>query len=135
MAFCLDTAHAWGAGYEISRPEEVDRLLAALDGALGPGRIAMVHLNDSKAALGSHVDRHEHIGAGAIGAAGLRAVLLHPSLVTVPFYLETPGHGRGLRRGEHGAGPDDPRGAIRSPSFRLPRARTRGSALAAPAPR
>ena len=90
VAFCLDTAHAWGAGYAISRPLEVDRLLAALDAALGPGRIAMVHLNDSRAALGSHVDRHEHIGAGAIGAAGLRAILLHPSLASVPFYLETP---------------------------------------------
>ena len=96
VAFCLDTAHAWGAGYEISRPEEVDRLLAAVDGALGPGRIVMVHLNDSKAALGSHVDRHEHIGAGAIGAAGLRAMLLHPSLSAVPFYLETPGMDEGF---------------------------------------
>ena len=91
VAFCLDTAHAWGAGYEISRPEEVDRLLDRLEAALGAGRIAMVHLNDSKAALGSHVDRHQHIGAGAIGPAGLRHVLLHPSLSTVPFYLETPG--------------------------------------------
>ena len=96
VAFCLDTAHAWGAGYEISRPEEADRLLAALDAALGPGRIVMVHLNDSKAALGSHVDRHEHIGAGAIGPAGLRAMLLHPSLSLVPFYLETPGMDEGF---------------------------------------
>ena len=91
VAFCLDTAHAWGAGYEISRPEQVERLLESLEAALGPGRIAMVHLNDSKAALGSHVDRHEHIGAGAIGPVGLRHILLHPSLSTVPFYLETPG--------------------------------------------
>ncbi len=96
VAFCLDTAHAWGAGYEISRPEEVDRLLAALERALGPGRIVMVHLNDSKAALGSHVARHAHIGAGEIGAAGLRAMLLHPSLATVPFYLETPGMDQGF---------------------------------------
>lgn len=95
IGFCLDTAHAWGAGYEISRPEAVDRLLAALEAALGPGRIAMVHLNDSKAGLGSHLDRHEHIGVGAIGAAGLRAVLLHPSLARVPFYLETPGMDEG----------------------------------------
>ncbi|MGC8634311.1 MAG: deoxyribonuclease IV [Candidatus Limnocylindrales bacterium] len=95
VGFCLDTAHAWGAGYEISRPEAVDRLCAALEAALGPGRIAMVHLNDSKAPLGSHLDRHEHIGVGAIGAAGLRAVLLHPSLARVPFYLETPGMDEG----------------------------------------
>ena len=91
VAFCLDTAHAWGAGYEISRPDAVDRLLEAMDAALGAGRIAMVHLNDSKAVLGSHVDRHEHIGAGRIGAAGLRHLLLHERLAGVPFYLETPG--------------------------------------------
>ncbi len=96
VAFCLDTAHAWGAGYEISRPEEVDRLLAALARALGARRIVMVHLNDSKAALGSHVDRHEHIGAGAIGPDGLRAILLHPDLSGVPFYLETPGMDEGF---------------------------------------
>jgi deoxyribonuclease-4 len=91
VAFCLDTAHAWGAGYEISRPDAVDRLLEAMDAALGTGRIAMVHLNDSKAALGSHVDRHEHIGAGRIGAEGLRHLVLHERLARVPFYLETPG--------------------------------------------
>jgi deoxyribonuclease IV len=96
VAFCLDTAHAWGAGYEISRPDEVDRLLERLEGALGAGRVAMVHLNDSKAGLGSHADRHEHIGAGAIGADGLRRVLLHPALERVPFYLETPGMDEGF---------------------------------------
>ncbi len=96
VGFCLDTAHAWGAGYEISQPEEVDRLLERLDSALGVSRIAMVHLNDSKAPLASHADRHEHIGAGTIGAAGLRRVLLHPALEDVPFYLETPGMDEGF---------------------------------------
>jgi deoxyribonuclease-4 len=96
VAFCLDTAHAWGAGYEIREPDEVDRLLERLEGALGAGRIAMVHLNDSKADLGSHADRHEHIGAGAIGAAGMRHLLLHPALEHVPFYLETPGMDEGF---------------------------------------
>jgi len=96
VGFCLDTAHAWGAGYEISRPDEVDRLMDQLQGALGAGRIAMVHLNDSRAPLGSHADRHEHIGAGAIGPAGLRRVLLHPALAHVPFFLETPGMDEGF---------------------------------------
>ncbi len=95
VAFCLDTAHAWGAGYEISRPEEVDRLLGRLESELGPGRIAMVHLNDSKAGLGSHADRHAHVGAGEIGPIGLRHLVLHPALATVPFYLETPGMDEG----------------------------------------
>ncbi len=95
VAFCLDTAHAWGAGYEISRAEEVDRLLERLETELGPARIAMAHLNDSQARLGSHVDRHAHIGAGEIGAAGLRHLVLHPLLASVPFYLETPGMDEG----------------------------------------
>ena len=98
VAFCLDSAHAWGAGYEISRPEEVDRLLERLAAALGPGRIAMAHLNDSKAGLGSHADRHEHIGAGRIGAPGLRHLVLHPAMAGVPFYLETPGMDEGYDR-------------------------------------
>lgn len=95
IGFCLDTAHAWGAGYEVSRPEKTDRLLEQIDGALGPGRIAMVHLNDSRAGLGSHADRHEHVGAGQIGELGMRHLVLHPRLASVPFYLETPGMDEG----------------------------------------
>jgi len=51
----------------------------------------MIHLNDSRSTCGSRLDRHEHIGAGSIGAAGLRAFLAHPWLATLPAYLETPG--------------------------------------------
>lgn len=95
FAYCLDTAHAWGAGYAISEPDEVDALLAALDERIGPGRIRMVHLNDSKAACGSHADRHEHLGAGSIGPRGLARVLTHPGLAGAAYYLETPGMDEG----------------------------------------
>jgi deoxyribonuclease-4 len=90
VGFCLDLAHLWGAGYEVSRPEVLDALLNRCDDLLGPERLAMLHLNDSRSVLGSHGDRHEHIAAGAIGEVGFRHVLTHPRLAAVPGYLETP---------------------------------------------
>lgn len=95
IGVCLDTAHLWAAGHEISRPDVLDDLLDDVDRRLGPGRLAMIHLNDSKARLGSRHDRHEHIGAGAIGEEGLRHLLTHPRLATVPCFLETPGMDEG----------------------------------------
>ena len=91
FGFCLDTAHLWGAGYDLSDPAALDDLLARFDVLLGPRRLAMLHLNDSKVPLGSHGDRHQHLGAGAIGERGMRALLSHPRLSLVPAYLETPG--------------------------------------------
>ncbi len=91
FAFCLDTAHAWGAGYPIDTIAGVDDLVARLDGELGLDRVRMVHLNDSRSAMGSGTDRHEHIGAGRIGPAGLGRVVTHPSLAHAAYYLETPG--------------------------------------------
>ena len=55
----------------------------------------MIHLNDSKSELGSRIDRHEHLGAGRIGAAGLGHLLCHPLLAHVTYYLETPGMDEG----------------------------------------
>lgn len=91
LAFCLDTAHAWAAGYRISEPAETDALLDAFDRQIGLERLVMIHLNDSRAKLGSKVDRHEHIAAGEIGAPGLAHILTQPRLATVTYYLETPG--------------------------------------------
>ena len=95
IAICLDTAHLWGAGYRINEPEELDRLLDEFDAAIGLDRLAMMHLNDSRSELGSHADRHQHVGAGEIGEAGMRGILCHPRLVHVPGYLETPGMDEG----------------------------------------
>jgi deoxyribonuclease-4 len=91
VGFCLDTAHAWGAGYGLDTPAGVDALLDAFDRSIGLPRLRLVHLNDSRAERGSHQDRHEHIGGGQIGTAGLRRLLEHPGLAHVPYILETPG--------------------------------------------
>ncbi len=95
VRLCLDTAHLWGAGHDISRPEGVGTLLDELDSEVGVERVAMIHLNDSRSALGSRTDRHEHLGAGSIGAEGLRAMLTEPRLAGATYYLETPGMDQG----------------------------------------
>jgi deoxyribonuclease-4 len=91
VGFCLDTAHLWGAGYAVSDPLVIDRLLEDFGAGIGLERLAMIHLNDTKSALGSRTDRHEHLGAGQIGPVGLAHWLTQPLLADVPFYLETPG--------------------------------------------
>ncbi len=95
VAVCLDSAHLWGAGYPIDQPDEVDRLVDEVDRRIGLQRLAMIHFNDSRAGLGSRADRHAHVGAGAIGAAGMSALLRHPRLAGVAYYLETPGMDEG----------------------------------------
>jgi deoxyribonuclease IV len=95
FAFCLDTAHLWGAGYPIGGAEGVDALIDELDGRLGIERLRMIHLNDSREAVGSLQDRHEHLGAGQIGHDGLRRLLRHPALAHVVYIIETPGMDEG----------------------------------------
>jgi deoxyribonuclease-4 len=95
VAICLDTAHLWGAGYRISDPSEVDRLVGEFDRLIGLDRLAMIHFNDSRSELGSRIDRHQHVGAGSIGAEGMRAMLIHPGLAEAAYYLETPGMDEG----------------------------------------
>jgi deoxyribonuclease-4 len=90
IAFCLDAAHLWGAGYDVSAPDGVDDVIAAFDRLIGVRRLVMVHLNDSESGLGSRHDRHAHLGDGRIGRDGLAHLLCHPSLDHVAFYLETP---------------------------------------------
>lgn len=95
IGFCLDTAHLWGAGYEISDPGVIDDLVVEFDAAIGLDRLVMIHLNDSRAPLGSHLDRHQHLAAGSIGPEGMRHLLRHPRLRHVTYYLETPGMDEG----------------------------------------
>ena len=95
VGFCFDTAHAWGAGIDVARPSAIDATVAAFDDQIGLERLVMVHLNDSRSELGSRTDRHEHLGAGRIGPAGLAHVLCHPRLAHAAYILETPGMDEG----------------------------------------
>ncbi len=95
VGFCIDTAHAWAAGIDVSDPGAIDAFLSDFDERIGLDRLVMFHLNDSKSELGSRLDRHEHLGAGRIGANGLRHLLRHPALAHAAYYLETPGMDEG----------------------------------------
>ncbi len=95
LAFCLDTAHLWGAGYDISTAEGADEVVSRFAELIGLERLALVHLNDSRSLLGSRTDRHEHVGAGKIGPVGLGALLRDPRLSSANFILETPGVEKG----------------------------------------
>ncbi len=87
---CLDTAHAWAAGYDLGSARAVRKTLDAFDDVIGLSQLEAIHCNDSLKPLGSRVDRHAHIGQGEIGLAGFRALLRDPRLADVPFILETP---------------------------------------------
>lgn len=95
VGFCLDAAHAWGAGYDVSKPDVTDALLESFDRQIGIRRLVMVHLNDSKSDLGSRSDRHEHVGAGQIGEAGMAHLLRQPLLAHATYFIETPGMDEG----------------------------------------
>ena len=90
VEFCLDTAHAFAAGYDLSTPAEVEAVIAEFDDVVGLDDLRCVHLNDSKHACGTNKDEHAHIGEGLIGVDGMSALLNHASLSNVPFVLETP---------------------------------------------
>ncbi len=90
VGMCLDSAHTFTSGYDLRTPAGVTQVLKQLEATVGAAQVHVVHLNDSKAAFASHVDRHWHIGAGHIGLAGLRAFVTHPLLREKPFILETP---------------------------------------------
>ena len=95
FGFCLDTAHLWGAGYDISTADGARAVIDRFEELLGIGQLAMVHLNDSRSLLGSKADRHEHVGAGRIGPVGLGALLRDPRLGSTTFIMETPGADEG----------------------------------------
>lgn len=97
LGVCLDTQHLWASGVAFDSLEAADRLVVALDDAVGLERLVCLHLNDSKVALGANRDRHENLGAGTIGERGLAALLGHPALQGLPAILEVPGEGQGPR--------------------------------------
>jgi deoxyribonuclease IV len=90
LGVCLDTAHAWAAGYKIDSPAGVTRMIDEIDKEVSMERVKVVHLNDTKEPLGSRQDRHAGIGEGSIGKNGFKALVNHPKLKGAAFILETP---------------------------------------------
>ncbi|MBU0605316.1 MAG: deoxyribonuclease IV [Candidatus Omnitrophica bacterium] len=90
IGVCLDTAHTFEAGYDIRTRAGLDSTLKTFDSLIGLKRIKVVHFNDSLSLLGSHVDRHQHIGKGNIGLSGLKRIINHPKLKDAAFIMETP---------------------------------------------
>ncbi len=90
VAVCADTCHLFAAGYDLATPEGYRQTFDRLVELVGLDRIKAFHLNDSKGALGSHLDRHEAIGEGQIGIEGFRLLINDPRFCALPMVLETP---------------------------------------------
>jgi deoxyribonuclease IV len=90
LAVCLDTAHAFTAGYDIREADGLEALIQRVQKTVGVKKIRAIHFNDSRAVYNSRVDRHWHIGEGHIGTDALRRVAQHPKLKHAAFILETP---------------------------------------------
>ncbi len=91
VGVCLDSCHLFAAGWDLRTPEGVVAMLRAFDKTVGRTHLHAFHLNDSKGALGSHIDRHANIGQGRIGRRGFAALVNHPKLQKLPGFIETPG--------------------------------------------
>lgn len=96
---CLDTCHAFAAGYDLTKEDELSEFINEIDTYIGFDKVRLIHLNDSKKAFNSKVDRHEHIGKGSIGKEAMKRFLRHPAFESIPIILETPKKSEG----------DDPR--------------------------
>jgi deoxyribonuclease-4 len=90
LGICFDTAHALAAGYDLRTRADYEATWDEFDTVLGLQRLKAIHLNDSKRELGSHVDRHEHIGQGELGLEPFRFLLNDPRFRGIPMTLETP---------------------------------------------
>ncbi len=90
IGYCLDTCHCLAAGYDVATADGLEMVLNDAQRILGLENIPVIHTNDSKGALGSHLDRHANIGEGAIGIEGFYRILNHPLLKEKAFVLETP---------------------------------------------
>jgi deoxyribonuclease-4 len=90
LGVCVDTCHIFAAGYELRSTDGYQATIAAMESSFGLDKVRFFHLNDSKKELGSRVDRHEHIGKGAIGLEGFRNLLNDHRFSGLPMTLETP---------------------------------------------
>ena len=90
LAICIDTCHLFAAGYDIRSHESWESTVSHIESLIDISMIKVMHVNDSKGTLGSHVDRHTHIGEGEIGLRGFRAIVNDQRLRDTPMILETP---------------------------------------------
>ncbi|GAB7093785.1 deoxyribonuclease IV [Halolamina litorea] len=90
IGVCIDTAHTFAAGYDLSTAEAVDETVAEFDDVVGTEYLHAIHLNDSKHECGTNKDEHAHIGDGYIGDEGMGRIINHPEWRDVPLVLETP---------------------------------------------
>lgn len=91
LGVCLDTCHAFAAGHDLAAEKGVDACLDELVATVGPGRLQLIHANDSMDVCGSKKDRHENIGKGHIGEDPFTRLFAHSAVAGVPFIIETPG--------------------------------------------
>ena len=90
IGICLDTAHAFTAGYDLATAQGLNHIIEEFDALVGLLKLKVLHLNDSKAPFGSKKDRHWHIGKGEIGCSGFARIINHPQLAHLPGIMETP---------------------------------------------
>lgn len=90
LEVCLDTAHLFAAGYDLSAPKGAEKTFGEFDRVIGLSRLSILHINDSKSALGSRVDRHDNLGQGKIGLETFRWIMRAKALSKIPKILETP---------------------------------------------
>ncbi len=90
IGVCLDTAHLWASGYDLSTEKAVSRVLTEIDRHIGFRRVYVIHCNDTRVKLGAKHDLHWHVGKGKIGTVGFRALLRRPELQHVACICETP---------------------------------------------
>ena len=91
LKVCLDTAHAFEAGYNFTTTQGLEIWLKEIESTIGFEKIELLHLNDSKTPLGSGRDNHQNIGDGYIGSDGMKRLINHPKLAHLPLILEVPG--------------------------------------------
>ncbi len=96
IGVCLDTCHIFAAGYDIRSKSAYRATISEFDQTIGLQRLELIHLNDSKKALGSRVDRHEHIGRGSIGPDAFRRIMNDERLRFIPKIIETPKKAQGI---------------------------------------
>ena len=90
VGICIDTCHAFAAGYDLTTVEQCEKTFALFDEVIGYQYLKGIHLNDSKKGVGSKVDRHENIGNGEIGVSAFEWMMKNPHFDNIPLILETP---------------------------------------------